>query len=115
MIFAIGPSISGNNYRINAKDVEKLIVQLIGQSYIKWNDFSVKLDENQLITLFKKDSIPDKLLFDIQACDILQLYREGINISQIILNRICTYSNPSIFNSFRRDHTKLRQWSCIYS
>ena len=71
--------------------------------------------EEEMIPLFKKDSNPNKILIDIQAAAILQLFQEGIKQDQINLNRICTYSNPRIFNSFRRDNTNLRNWSCIYS
>ena len=69
----------------------------------------------EMIPLFKKDSNPNKILFDIQAAAILQLYKEGIKQNQIDLNRNCTYSNPKLFNSYRRDKTNSRQWSCIYS
>ena len=72
-------------------------------------------EEEETIALFKKDSNPNKILIDIQAAAILQLFKEGIKHYQINLNRICTYSNPILFNSFRRDKTNARQWSCIYS
>ena len=68
-----------------------------------------------MIPLIKEDSNPNKILIDIQAAAILQLHKEGIKQHQINLNRICTFSNPKIFNSFRRDKTNLRQWNCIYS
>ena len=65
--------------------------------------------------LFKKGPNPDRLLFDIQTAAILQLIKEGIKLNKINRNRFCTYSNPTLFNSYRRDKTNLRQWSCIYS
>ena len=68
-----------------------------------------------MIPLFKKDSSPNKILIDLQVAAILQLFKEGIKRNQINLNRVCTYSNPTLFYSYRRDKTKLRQWSCIYS
>ena len=68
-----------------------------------------------MISLFKKDSNPNKILIDIQAAATLQLFKECIKHEQINLNRFCTYSNPNLFNSYRRDKTNLRQWSCIYS
>ena len=74
-----------------------------------------KIKEEEMIPLFKKDSNPNKILFDIQAAAILQLFKEGIKQNQIDLNRNCTYSNPKLFNSYRRDKTNSRQWSCIYS
>jgi len=67
------------------------------------------------MTLFKKDSNPNKILIDIKATAILQLFKESIKQNQINLNRICTYSNPKLLNSYRRDKTNSRQWSCIYS
>ena len=44
-----------------------------------------------------------------------KLFKDDIKQYQIDLNRICTYSNPNLFNSYRRDKTNSRQWSCIYS
>ena len=74
-----------------------------------------EIQGQETIPLFKKASNPNKILIDIQAAAILQLFKEGIKQHQINLNRICTFSNPKLFNSFRRDKTNLRQWSCIYS
>ena len=71
--------------------------------------------EEKMIHLFKQDSNPNKILIDIQAAAILQLFQEGIKHYQININRICTYSNPKLFNSYRRDKNNSRQWSCIYS
>lgn len=116
LIVAIGPSIKGDNYKVEKKDVEDLIINLTGKSSIGkslcLNEFKV---EEEMIPLFRKDSNPNKILIDIQAAAILQLFKEGIKQHQINLNRICTYSNPRLFNSYRRDKTNSRQWSCIYS
>ena len=72
-------------------------------------------EEEEIIPLLKKDSNPNKILINLQAAAILQLFKEGIKQHQIDLNRICTYSNPNLFNSYRRDKTNSRQWICIYS
>ncbi len=114
LIFAIGPSIREDNYQVKIKDVDNLIFQTTGGRYIK-EKCLVRVSKEELIPLFKKDNNPQRLLFNIQAAAILQLYNEGIKQSQININRICTYSNPILFNSFRRDKTNSRQWSCIYS
>jgi len=124
LIIAIGPSINGDKYQVRKKDVEDLIFQLCGKNCIEKNFCLIKSNkegegegegEEKPIPLFKKDSNYDRLLIDIQAAAILQLFKEGINRNQINLNRLCTYSNPALFNSYRRDKTNLRQWSCIYS
>tara|TARA_B100000579_G_C22564358_1_gene725925 strand:+ start:46 stop:801 length:756 start_codon:yes stop_codon:yes gene_type:complete len=114
LIIAIGPSISGENYQVKIQDVDNLINSLSGRSYIEKSPL-IKSREGDIIPLFKKDSRTDRLLFDIKAAAILELYKEDIKQHQIDLDRNCTYSDPKLFNSFRRDKTNLRQWSCIYS
>jgi YfiH family protein len=115
LIIAIGASIIGDKYQVDKKDVEDLINQLTGKSFIEKSLCINEINGAEIIPLFRKDSNPDKILIDIQAAAILQLFKEGIKQNQIDLNRICTYSNPNLFNSYRRDKTSLRQWSCIYS
>ncbi len=114
LIIAIGPSIIGENYQINLKDINDLIIEILGNNHAERNSL-VEINKEEQIPLYKEDIYPGKLLFDIQAAAILQLYKIGIQRSQINLNRICTYSNPTLFHSFRRNNTLLRQWSCIYS
>ena len=115
LIIAIGPSITGDKYQVYKKDVEGLIIQLTGKRFIERSLCINDIEKEKMIPLFKRDSNPNKILIDIQAAAILQLFKEGIKQHQINLNRICTFSNPKLFNSFRRDKTNLRQWSCIYS
>ena len=95
--------------------MEDLVIQLTGKSFLEESLHINGIIEKEMIPLFKKDSNPNKILIDIQAAVILQLFKEGIKQHQININRICTYSNPSLFNSYRRDKTNSRQWSCIYS
>jgi len=115
LIIAIGPSIKGDKYQVEKKDTEDLIIQITGKSSMEKSLFINQIKGEEMIPLFKKDYNPNKILIDIQAAAVLQLYKEGIKHYQINLNRICTYSNPKLFNSYRRDKTNLRQWSCIYS
>ena len=115
LIIAIGPSINGENYQVKKKDIEDLIIQLAGENFTeKYICLNVSKGK-EMIPLFKKDSNPNKILFDIQVAAVLQLYKEGIKQHQININRICTFSNPKLFNSYRREKTNSRQWNCIYS
>tara|TARA_B100001250_G_scaffold224415_1_gene192456 strand:+ start:1417 stop:2175 length:759 start_codon:yes stop_codon:yes gene_type:complete len=115
LIIAIGPSIKGDKYQVKKKEINDLILQVTGGKYIKKSSYLVELNKKEIIPLLKRDDKPDRLLIDIQAAAILQLYMEGIKEYQININRLCTYSNPKLFNSFRRDNNCLRQWNCIYS
>ena len=114
LIIAIGSSIKGDKYQVEKKDIEDLIIQLSEKSFMK-KSLCINEIKEEMIQLFKKDSNPDKILIDIQVAAILQLFKEGIKRNQINLNRICTYSNPNLFNSYRKDKTNSRQWICIYS
>tara|TARA_Y100001968_G_scaffold320613_1_gene353812 strand:+ start:1134 stop:1892 length:759 start_codon:yes stop_codon:yes gene_type:complete len=115
LIFAIGPSISGDKYQVNIKDIDHLMVQIMGKSYLE-KDLLTKEEKNQEeIILLKKDKNTDRILIDIKAVAVFQLYKEGIKRNQINLNKVCTFSNPRLFNSFRRNKSIFRQWSCIYS
>ena len=115
LIIALGPSINGEKYQVNKKDVKDLITQIAGENFTAKNSCINAIKGKEMIPLFKKDSNPNKILFDIQAAAISQLYKEGIKQYQINSNRICTFSNPNLFNSYKREKTNSRQWSCIYS
>jgi len=117
LIIAIGPSIKGDKYQVDKKDVENLIIKLTGRSFMEKSLYINKMkgEDEEMIPLFKNDSNPNKVLIDIKSAAILQLFQEGIKRNQINLNKICTYSNPNLFNSYRRNQTNSRQWSCIYS
>ena len=115
LIIAMGPSIKGDKYQVDKSYVEDLSIQLNGKNFVKNSLYINQIKEEEMIQLFKEDSNHNKILIDIQAAAILQLFKEGIKRYQINLNRICTYSNPKLFNSYRRDKSNSRQWSCIYS
>ena len=117
LIIAIGASIKVDKYQVEKKDVEDLNILLKGKSFLEKNLYikEIKGKEEEIFYLFKNDSNPNKILIDIQTAAVLQLFKEGITQNQINLNRICTYSNPKLFNSYRRDKSNSRQWSCIYS
>ena len=115
LIIAIGPSIKGDKYQVDKKDVEDLTIQLTEKRFIGKSLCINKIKEEEIIPLFKKDSNSNKILIDLQAAAILQLFKEGIKQHQIDINRICTYSNPNLFNSYKKDKTNSRLWSCIYS
>ena len=115
MIVALGHYIKGDNYQVKKKDVKDLIFQITRESNNKKVSTQINCIKRQGSRCTKSTSSPDRLLIDIQAAAVLQLSKEGIKEYQININRTCTYSNPQLFNSYRRDNTNLRQWSCIYS
>ena len=75
LIIAIGPSIKGDKYQVKKKDVEDLIIQLSGKSYMEKSLCLNVIKEEEMIPLFKKDSNPNKMLIDLKAAAILQLFK----------------------------------------
>ena len=111
LIIGKGPSIKVDKYQVKKKkkkDAVDLIIQLTGKRSMKKSLYINQIKEEGKIPLFKKDSDPNKILIDIQAAAILQLFKEGIQQHQINLNRVCTYSNSKLFNSYRRNKTNLK-------
>ena len=110
--------ISGNNhYLIHAgwrglqqnilKSIESIDYAVIGPSIRKEN-FEVQDDFR---VQFHK--LGDKLTFDLQG-HAIQLIKDISPNALIIGSQICTFENLS-FHSYRRDKTKLRNWSIIRS
>ena len=68
LIIAIGPSIKGDRYQVDKKHVEDLMIQLTGKNFMEKSFFLKEIreeEEEEIISLFKKDSNPSKILIDI--------------------------------------------------
>ena len=115
LIIAMGPAISRKNYQINSKDVNSLLTDITEHRIKEYSSSLYKSQVKDIIPKLRTDLNNKKLLFDIQIAATLQLISMGLTKNQIHINRLCTFSNPKLFNSWRRDHSLLRQWSCIYS
>lgn len=84
LLVGIGPSITGGNYPINTEKGAKLL-DVLGT------------DTNSLTRTTKGFN------FDLQTAHMEELNSLGIKTSQIDLMEACTYSNPKLFFSERRD------------
>lgn len=86
LIVMIGPAISGSNYQVSEEIFNEFVdVTKVAQEYRK---------------------------IDMQKVIIRDILEMGLRDEQIVMNSICTYSNPNYF-SYRRDKTKERQLSII--
>ncbi|KGG17096.1 MULTISPECIES: peptidoglycan editing factor PgeF [unclassified Prochlorococcus] len=108
LIFALGPSISGIHYPVNEDIVNAFLISINANTRYNHNIdlFSFK----DCISI--NNSIP---FLDIRKAAKRQLLLEGISSKKICLNSECTYANSNLFNSWRRNQTKNRQWSFIVS
>ncbi len=111
IIVALGPAISQSNYQISL-DTAKLISFSIYSAGTKPDENIKKLESTGIL---KYDDEPNKFKLDIRLAAKYQLEFSGVLPNNISINQDCTYTNKELFNSWRRDHIKSRQWSFILS
>ena len=115
IIIALGPAISGKNYKVSRNIAESIYESIYEESK------NIPITNEKKIALLVSlgivsyDTSPNKLLLDIRLAAANQLFEAGIKYPQISICPLCTYSNQVLFNSWRRNKSKTRQWSFIAS
>lgn len=110
----MGPAISGPVYQVST-DVAVKLGQTIEP---EWTDQATDTLEQlmqQPNSPFIQDSEPDKIRVDVRRINALQLEQLGITPEQVAIAPQCTYQEPDLFFSYRRDNQKKVQWSGIVS
>ncbi len=107
LLVALGPAISGANYQV-ASDV----VDAIAAS---WPGDPTGIDGLLAAGVLQEDPQPQRWRLDIRQAAVLQLQHLGVDIDRISVCPLCTYSEPLLFHSWRRDQVKAVQWSGIVS
>ncbi|MCS6814121.1 MAG: peptidoglycan editing factor PgeF [Cyanobacteria bacterium] len=109
---ALGPAIAGTVYQVG-KDVAIKTISTITSL--------VSADET-LAALARLPNSPilpdpdqDRVRLDVRRVIALQLEQLGLAPEQIAIAPYCTYQQPELFFSYRRDHQKYVQWSGIVS
>ena len=82
IIFGLGPSIKACCFEVQ-EDVASLFRKRFGESLI-----------------IKRDG---KIFVDLSMACLMQLKKLGIPAENITLSKHCTYCNPELFYSYRRD------------
>ena len=112
ILVAIGPAISLFNYQVD----EEIVMQIYESiEKIKCNQSKEMLNYMKSINSIKLDQKPHKYLLDIRKVAKEQFLLEGFNSKQISVNSNCTFQEAQMFESWRREHSKSRQWSFIQS
>ena len=76
-------------------------------------EFPARIEKLITLGIMNHDCYPNKFLLDLRAAAVSQLYQAGLSRSQLSISSLCTYSNQILFNSWRREKVKNRQWSMI--
>ncbi|BCS81070.1 peptidoglycan editing factor PgeF [Anaerocellum diazotrophicum] len=88
LLVAIGPGICKRHFEVG-KDVYEMFFKEFGDEVC----FEYK----------------ESLFVDLKKAILLDLKKNGINLSQIISCDMCTYEDEDIFFSYRRDHRELKK------
>ncbi len=112
ILVAVGPAISSPNYQVDEEIIMK-IYESIGK--IKCIRSKEVLEYLESINCIKADKKEHKYLLDIRRVAKEQLILEGIESNQISINSNCTFQEANMFESWRRENSKSRQWSFIQS
>ncbi len=112
LIVALGPAISSKFYQVSIEIIEELIMSF---------KLKEKYEEESLVNylydigVIKDDKEKNKFRLDIRLLAKEKIQIEGIKKENISVNKNCTFKESSLFNSWRRDKIKSRQWSGILS
>jgi len=104
----MGPAISGPVYQVST-DVAAELNQTLSATE------SLTQQIKQPDSPFLADPEPDKVRVDVRQINALQLEQLGIIPEQVAIAPQCTYQEPDLFFSYRRDQQKKVQWSGIVS
>jgi YfiH family protein len=129
---AMGPAVAGEQYQVSetvaaqvgatlfAEDVQAADLQL---SEFSDSDSTAtpQIAEfcQRLLQIPDSPILPDpqpgRLRIDVPKVNALQLGQLGLEPEQIAIAPYCTYQNPDLFFSYRREKQKKVQWSGIVS
>jgi polyphenol oxidase len=117
---AMGPAIAGEVYQVSttvAAQVGKTLLPNAVETAVETEVVDEILAELQQLpdSPILPDPAPGKARLDVRKVNYLQLTRLGIEPEQIAIAPYCTYQNPDLFFSYRRERQKKVQWSGIVS
>lgn len=134
---AMGPAIAGEVYQVSttvAAQVGATIVRQWAESPASTrsdqSDGPIAADDeitdeitNEILDALRQfpnsplfdDPQPGRVRLDVRRVNALQLEQIGIAPDQMAIAPYCTYQNPDLFFSYRRERQKKVQWSGIVS
>lgn len=114
---AMGPAIAGEVYQVSttvAAQVAATVLEGVAESEAATDqilDQLLQLPNSPVLD----DPQPGRARLDVRQVNLMQLERLGIEPDQVAVAPYCTYQNPELFFSYRRERQKKVQWSGIVS
>ncbi len=116
IIVALGPAISGRNYEVSINLIKEIYNSInIDNFLVRKSQRENQIDRMFSLGIIKKGHCNKKVLLDIRLAAVKQLLNKGLKENQISVSKNCTFSEDSLFFSWRRTNKRLFQWSYIES
>ncbi len=112
ILVAMGPAISGQNYEVDER-VATEIINWEGPASSRSLEGVPRQDNNSPSYIHKNSSTNFNV--DIRLVAAEQLINYGLKVSQVSICSLCTFAEPNLFFSWRREKLKKVQWSGIIS
>ena len=113
ILISFGPCISSENYPVGPEVIQAICAEFRHEPKFPNLKDTPSSDLDQDIFIF--DNFSSKYMLDIRKAAAKQLKIAGITDQQINICPICTFSEPRLFSSWRRDKVRKAQWSTIIS
>ncbi len=110
---SIGPSISAKNYPVHYDVAQQIIAAHKAKRMSKENNLSEENAYRKNVFEHHENNRTNKIYVDIKLEAVRRLINGGLGKNQISICQICTYDNPQVFASRRRENRKIFQWSGI--
>ncbi|NJO42106.1 MAG: peptidoglycan editing factor PgeF [Cyanobacteria bacterium CRU_2_1] len=127
---AMGPAIAGEVYQVSTTVAAQVGATVLNSPIASTVNPSTNLespdtvaDPEPILDALRQlpnsplldDPQPGRARLDVRRVNALQLKQMGIGSEQMAIAPYCTYQNPDLFFSYRRERQKKVQWSGIVS
>ena len=113
LIAALGPAIAGRCYQVQRDVSQQVAATLQGDGRQRLMEADGLRPEPPVTVELPATAEPERDRLDIGCAAMLQLCDAGMAATAIHRCPYCTFSEPELFHSWRRDHRKAVQWSVI--
>jgi len=112
---AMGPAIAGEVYQVSETVAAEVGASIISQDTANTTEAILDVLQQLPDPPILDDPKPGRVRLDVRRVNALQLEQLGIHPEQVAIAPHCTYQEPELFFSYRRNKLKKVQWSGIVS
>jgi len=112
---ALGPAIAGEVYQVSETVAAEVGASIVSQDTANTTEAILDVLQQLPDPPILDDPKPGRVRLDVRRVNALQLEQLGIHPEQVAIAPHCTYQEPELFFSYRRNKLKKVQWSGIVS